>query len=126
MHKCILIVMLNASSNFLGKVPFSYRFNMSFHETVDDENDVEIDNDEGARPCFSSISKGAGSLDKELAASGFTLKDQEDIEKFFEGGIEGDADSGDEEAESFKFDEMDTNVVEQHLHMSDEVFILSF
>ncbi|KAG6596829.1 Serine/threonine-protein kinase rio2, partial [Cucurbita argyrosperma subsp. sororia] len=78
---------------------FRKRFNMSFHETVDDENDVEIDNDEGARPCFSSISKGAGSLDKELAASGFTRKDQEDIEKL---------------------DEMDTNVVEQHLHVSDE------
>lgn len=40
--------------------------------------------------------------------------------QFIEGGIEGDADSGDEEAESFKFDEMDTNVVEQHLHMSDD------
>lgn len=48
---------------------------------MDDENDVEIDNDESVRPCFSSISKGVGSLDKELAASGFTRKDQEDIEK---------------------------------------------
>lgn len=67
--------MLKTFSSFL------FRFNVSFHETVDDENDVEIDNDEGARPCFCSISKGAGSLDKELAASGFTRKDQEDIEK---------------------------------------------
>lgn len=50
---------------------------------MDDENDVEIDNDESARPCFSSISKTAGSLDKELAASGFTRKDQEDIEKVY-------------------------------------------
>lgn len=54
---------------------------MSFHESGDDENDVEVDNDESARPCFSSIAKGAGSLDKDLAASGFTRKDQEDMEK---------------------------------------------
>lgn len=98
---------------------FKKRFNLSFHETVDDENDVDIDEDENSRPCFNSISKGAGSLDKELAASGFTRKDQENIEKFIEGGLEGDADSGDEEAESSKLDETDTNVVE-HLHLLDE------
>ncbi|XP_022923287.1 serine/threonine-protein kinase rio2 isoform X1 [Cucurbita moschata] len=98
---------------------FRKRFNLSFHETVDDENDVEIDNDESARPCFSSISKGAGSLDKELAASGFTRKEQEDIEKFIEGGLEEDADSGEEEAESSKLNEMDTNAVE-HLRISVE------
>lgn len=44
--------------------------------------------------------------------------------QFIEGGLEGDADSGDEEAESSKLDEMDNNVVE-HLQLSDEVFILS-
>lgn len=37
--------------------------------------------DESGRPRFSSITKGVGFLDKELAASGFTRKDQEDIEK---------------------------------------------
>ncbi|XP_022152790.1 serine/threonine-protein kinase rio2 isoform X2 [Momordica charantia] len=98
---------------------FRKRFNLSFHESGDDENDVEVDNDESARPCFSSIAKGAGSLDKDLAASGFTRKDQEDMEKFIEGGLEGDADSGDEEAESSKLDKMDNNVVE-HLQLSDE------
>ncbi|CAK9321662.1 unnamed protein product [Citrullus colocynthis] len=95
---------------------FRKRFNLSFHETVDDENDVEIDNDESARPCFSSISKTAGSLDKELAASGFTRKDQEDIEKFIESGLEGDVDSGGEEDGT-----EDTDVVEvEHLHILEE------
>ncbi|XP_008448921.1 serine/threonine-protein kinase rio2 [Cucumis melo] len=95
---------------------FRKRFNLTFHESVDDENDVEIDNDESVRPCFSSISKGVGSLDKELAASGFTRKDQEDIEKFIENGLEGDADSGGEEDEA-----EDTDGVEvEHLHISEE------
>lgn len=95
---------------------FRKRFNLSFHETMDDENDVEIDNDESARPCFSSISKTAGSLDKELAASGFTRKDQEDIEKFIESGLEGDVDSGGEEDAT-----EDTDVVEvEHLHILEE------
>ncbi|KAF3951657.1 hypothetical protein CMV_022716, partial [Castanea mollissima] len=74
-------------------------FNMSFHEIPDDIDDSEVDMDESGRPCFSSIAKGSGFLDKDLAASGFTRKDQEDIEKFVEGGIEKDADSGDEENE---------------------------
>ncbi|KAG7028358.1 Serine/threonine-protein kinase rio2, partial [Cucurbita argyrosperma subsp. argyrosperma] len=69
---------------------FRKRFNMSFHETVDDENDVEIDNDEGARPCFSSISKGAGSLDKELAASDCQRNEDSDRESDGEGRDESD------------------------------------
>jgi RIO kinase 2 len=59
----------------------SFRFNLSFEESPDDIDDSEVNTDENGRPCFSSIAKGAGSLDKELAASGFTRKDQEDIEK---------------------------------------------
>ena len=61
--------------------PLSCRFNLSFEESLDDIDDSEVNTDENGRPCFSSIAKGAGSLDKELAASGFTRKDQEDIEK---------------------------------------------
>lgn len=57
------------------------RFNLSFQESPDDIDGSEVDTDESGRPRFSSIEKGPGSLDKELAASGFTKKDQEDIEK---------------------------------------------
>jgi RIO kinase 2 len=54
---------------------------MSFQESLDDIDGSEVDTDESGRPRFSSIEKGAGFLDKELAASGFTRKDQEDMEK---------------------------------------------
>lgn len=54
---------------------------MSFQESPDDIDGSEVDTDENGRPRFSSIEKGVGSLDKELAASGFTRKDQEDMEK---------------------------------------------
>ncbi|XP_021282254.1 serine/threonine-protein kinase rio2 isoform X1 [Herrania umbratica] len=77
---------------------FGKRFNMSFEEQSDDIDGSEVDEDESSRPSFSSITKTAGFLDKELAASGFTRKDQDDIEKF----IEGDAgdDVSDDEHES--------------------------
>ncbi|GLT68095.1 hypothetical protein SLA2020_403550 [Shorea laevis] len=78
---------------------FSKRFNMSFQESPDDIDGSEVDTDENGRPRLSSIEKGVGSLDKELAASGFTRKDQEDMEKCLEGDIESDADCGDEESE---------------------------
>ncbi|KAB1218198.1 Serine/threonine-protein kinase rio2 [Morella rubra] len=76
---------------------FRKRFNLSFEESPDDIDGSEVETDENGRPCFSSIAKGAGSLDKELAASGFSRKDQEDIEKLIEG--EKDADWDDEESE---------------------------
>lgn len=48
----------------------------------DDEYDgAEADDEENGRPSFSSIAKSAGFLDRELAASGFTRKTQDDIEK---------------------------------------------
>ncbi|GAB4825665.1 hypothetical protein Ancab_008539 [Ancistrocladus abbreviatus] len=71
---------------------FKKRFNLTFEEQPDEfdglEGDAEVIGD--GRPCFSSISKAAGSLDKELAASGFTKKDEEDIDKYMQGGIEKD------------------------------------
>uniref|UniRef100_A0A2N9ILJ9 Serine/threonine-protein kinase RIO2 n=1 Tax=Fagus sylvatica TaxID=28930 RepID=A0A2N9ILJ9_FAGSY len=98
-------------------------FNLSFEESPDDIDDSEVNTDENGRPCFSSIAKGAGSLDKELAASGFTRKDQEDIEKFIEGGIEKDADSSDEESEdeghSSELNESDISGVES-LHLVEQ------
>ncbi|XP_028556465.1 LOW QUALITY PROTEIN: serine/threonine-protein kinase rio2-like [Dendrobium catenatum] len=55
MHKCTLIEIPTAFSSFSVK--------------------------ENGRPSFWSIEKSAGFLDKELAASGFTRKDQDEIEK---------------------------------------------
>ncbi|CAN1335252.1 Serine/threonine-protein kinase rio2 [Linum perenne] len=49
------------------------RYNLSF------EDDTDLD--EASRPSLSSVSISEGSLDKELAASGFTRKNQDEIEK---------------------------------------------
>ncbi|GAV67179.1 RIO1 domain-containing protein/Rio2_N domain-containing protein [Cephalotus follicularis] len=78
---------------------FKKRFNLSFKEQRDDVDGFEVDIDESGRPSFSSISKTAGFLDKELAASGFTSKDQDDIEMCIEGGIEKNIGSDNEETE---------------------------
>ncbi|OMO80662.1 RIO kinase [Corchorus olitorius] len=71
-------------------------FNLSFEGQSDDIDGSEIEADESGRPSFSSITKTAGFLDKELAASGFTRKDQDDIEKFIEGDDAEDEASDDE------------------------------
>ncbi|XP_052200255.1 serine/threonine-protein kinase rio2 [Diospyros lotus] len=79
---------------------FRKRFNLSFQEqTTESESEgSDADSDEIGWPCFSSITKVAGFLDKELAASGFTRKDQEDIEKLTEVDCKKDnLDSDDEE-----------------------------
>ncbi|RRT60495.1 hypothetical protein B296_00015053 [Ensete ventricosum] len=47
-------------------------------------DETEADVEEIERPSFSSIAKTTGFLDKELSASGFTRKDQDDIEKKLE------------------------------------------
>ncbi|XP_028790040.1 serine/threonine-protein kinase rio2 [Neltuma alba] len=60
---------------------FRKRFNLSFQESTDDNEGP----DEDGRPCFSAIDKSSGFLDKELAASGFTKKDENDLERFIEG-----------------------------------------
>ncbi|XVF56609.1 hypothetical protein PTKIN_Ptkin06aG0134400 [Pterospermum kingtungense] len=78
---------------------FGKRFNLSFEECSDEIDDSEVDTDDSSRPSFSSITKTACFLDKELAASGFTRKDQDDIQKFIEGDVEED-DVSDNEQES--------------------------
>ncbi|URD73151.1 Rio2, N-terminal [Musa troglodytarum] len=79
---------------------FSKRFNLSYQEAEDGYDETEADVEEIERPSFSSIAKTAGFLDKELSASGFTRKDQDDIEKFIEGGTEQkDTTSSDDELE---------------------------
>ncbi|XP_020090781.1 serine/threonine-protein kinase rio2 isoform X1 [Ananas comosus] len=78
---------------------FSKRFNISYQEDRDEEDGVEYDSEENGRPSFLSIEKSAGFLDKELAASGFTKRDQDEIEKFIEGGPEPkDGSSSDDES----------------------------
>lgn len=77
---------------------FAKRFKMTFEELDNNVDGSEEDTDE-SRPTFSSINKTDGVLDKELAASGFTRKEQEDIEKFIEGDTEEDAGDEDEETE---------------------------
>lgn len=65
---------------------FSKRFNISYQTDGEEGDSSESDTEENGRPSFSSIAKSAGFLDKELAASGFTRKDQDEIEKFTEEG----------------------------------------
>ncbi|XP_054793022.1 serine/threonine-protein kinase rio2 [Prosopis cineraria] len=85
---------------------FRKRFNLSFQESTDDDEGP----DEDGRPCFSAIDKSSGFLDRELAASGFTKKDEDDLERFIEGseemGTHSD-DDGIELAEDFR----ETNVI---------------
>ncbi|XP_075474366.1 serine/threonine-protein kinase rio2 isoform X1 [Primulina tabacum] len=75
---------------------FGKRFNLCFDETEDANDDLEVDLDEGCRPQFSDIKKVSGFLDKELEASGFTRKVQDDIEKFIVVDSEKDSSSDSE------------------------------
>ncbi|XP_020584035.1 serine/threonine-protein kinase rio2 isoform X2 [Phalaenopsis equestris] len=77
---------------------FNKRFQLSFHDNKDGCDDSGSDDGEDGRLSFWSIEKSAGFLDKELAASGFTRKDQDEMEKFIEGGgDEGETVSSDDE-----------------------------
>ncbi|XP_021867364.1 uncharacterized protein [Spinacia oleracea] len=74
---------------------FKKRFKLTY-ELLSDEADDNGETDDNSRPSFSSILKNGDSLDKELAASGFTKKDQEELERFIEGTSK-DSNFGDEE-----------------------------
>jgi RIO kinase 2 len=50
-------------------------------EKTEEQDGSETEGEENGRPSFLSVEKVAGSLDKELAASGFTRKEQVEIEK---------------------------------------------
>lgn len=78
---------------------FRKRYNLTLEVDEADECEGSGSGNEGSvRPSFSSVAKYTGSLDKELAASGFTRKDQDVIEKFVEGVEEQHEDvSSDEE-----------------------------
>ncbi|KAL8093490.1 serine/threonine-protein kinase rio2 [Apium graveolens] len=78
---------------------FRKRFNITYEENLGDSDGPDSVSDVSDRLNFSSISKVSGFLDKELAASGFTKKDQADIEKFNEGDVDDVLSSGDDETE---------------------------
>lgn len=96
---------------------FSKRFNLSFQENADQLDDSEVDTEEVGRPSFADIKKVTGFLDKELAASGFTRKDQDDIQRFTGGDVDNDQDSDDAESEDEHIEnghfEEEDNSVEQ-------------
>uniref|UniRef100_A0A803R1L2 Serine/threonine-protein kinase RIO2 n=1 Tax=Cannabis sativa TaxID=3483 RepID=A0A803R1L2_CANSA len=102
---------------------FRKRYNLSFHEYTVDADGEDVGTYESNRLCFSSISKDAIFLDKELAASGFSTKDQEVIEKFIEGAVEENNSDTDEETRD---DECVSAINEQNiegvgsLHLQDE------
>ncbi|OIT27943.1 PREDICTED: serine/threonine-protein kinase rio2-like [Nicotiana attenuata] len=75
---------------------FEKRFNMLFEENENDSDGSEAEMDEVGRPQFSEINKNSGFLDKELAASGFTRKDQNELEKLTEAELDMYSDSDDE------------------------------
>jgi RIO kinase 2 len=76
---------------------FAKRYNLSLEEEIDFSENSENNIEESIRPCFSSIDKSVGSLDKDLAASGFTKKDQQEMEKLIEKVVDA---SDDDDAQS--------------------------
>eukprot|EP01018_Ginkgo_biloba_P034501 Gb_31271 [translate_table: standard] len=87
---------------------FEKRFNSSPEEEADLSEESDTDSDDDRRPCFEAISKSAGSLDKALAASGFTGQDQDDLEKFVIGSagnkVSTSSDNEDDSGEPFSQD----------------------
>ncbi|KAH0942455.1 hypothetical protein HID58_002092, partial [Brassica napus] len=76
---------------------FRKRFNMTFQEERDEADETEVEVDENSRPSFYDITKDENALDRELEASGFTKKEQNDLDKFIEGGLEKSEDSDEDE-----------------------------
>ncbi|CAN8278727.1 unnamed protein product [Cochlearia groenlandica] len=76
---------------------FRKRFNMSFQEERDESDETELEVDENSRPSFFDITKDANALDRDLEASGFTKKEQNDLDKFIEGGLDKSKDSDEDE-----------------------------
>lgn len=57
----------------------SSRFNICFQEDRGESDETEVD--ENNRPSFYDITKDANALDRDLEASGFTRKEQNDLDK---------------------------------------------
>ncbi|CAN6482126.1 unnamed protein product [Victoria cruziana] len=86
----------NAKMYFDRDIYCIYKFfSKSLHLCMQEVEDNQLDNSEvdacdSGRSCFSSISKEAGVLDKELLASGFLKNDQADIQKWNETSLHND------------------------------------
>ncbi|KAL9255633.1 Serine/threonine-protein kinase rio2-like protein [Drosera capensis] len=87
----------NAQAYFDRDVECIFRFNLRFEQRLVEHDGTDSDDDENVdgRPCLTSISVEAVNLDKELAASGFTKKDQDAIDRFIEAEAEGNGDDSD-------------------------------
>ncbi|XP_059278547.1 serine/threonine-protein kinase rio2 isoform X1 [Lycium ferocissimum] len=104
---------------------FAKRYNMSFEENENDCDGPDVEIDEVGRPQFSEINKNIGFLDKELAASGFTKKDQHELEKLIEGELEENSDSDEEEDEEDEENINNTNVKQlESLHLEKQSLLL--
>ena len=57
---------------------------MTFQEDRDEADETEVEVDENSRPSFYDITKDENALDRELEASGFTKKEQNDLDKVCE------------------------------------------
>ncbi|CAI0458937.1 unnamed protein product [Linum tenue] len=102
---------------------FAKRYNLSFEDDADDNNSAHSDIDEAGRPSFSLISKSSGFLDKELAASGFTRKDQDDMEKFIERGADDEEDEDEEhvsEVHEPEITNLDSLQIEEQVEQTNE------
>ncbi|XP_061344170.1 uncharacterized protein LOC133290126, partial [Gastrolobium bilobum] len=75
-------------------------FNLTFQENIDDVDGSDKGREEDGRPCLSAIDRSDGFLDRELAASGFTRKNEKDIQRFIEGRADSDTNSDSEGADS--------------------------
>lgn len=54
---------------------------MTFQEDKDESDEKEVEVDENSRPSFYDITKDANALDRDLEASGFTKKEQNDLDR---------------------------------------------
>ncbi|XLT02437.1 hypothetical protein HN51_051788, partial [Arachis hypogaea] len=73
---CIVLHFENVTDLCLSSavvMPLSSMFNLSFQESIDDNDDSDEGKDEDEKPCFSEIERSADFLDKEVAANGFRL-----------------------------------------------------
>ncbi|AQK99052.1 protein serine/threonine kinases [Zea mays] len=88
---------LNSVESFSYEFAFLHvRFNLT-SEKNEEQAGSESDDEGNSRPSFLSVKKTAGSLDKELAASGYTRKEQVEMDKYIEEDAERHDSSSDDD-----------------------------
>ncbi|KAL5227304.1 hypothetical protein ABZP36_015569 [Zizania latifolia] len=99
---------------------FKKRFHLS-SEKCKEQDGSEINDDENGRPSFLSVQKSDGSLDKELAASGFTRKEQVEMDKYIhENAEEESSDDDDSTSEQDSEDGDEATVKINSLKIADQ------